>query len=218
MNSYQQLLTHAHAASNLAAHWGLGEKIRFQDLIGTLMIISGSVLSVAFGDHEQKFYTVNDLTALYFGALFIVYAILVTLLLTLLYLMVSRMNPVRARLLDTIKRWESLYNQHNPANEQLLHDLDTTIHMLEQRYKKFEKLHPFSLCATAGLYGSLSVLFGKMVAELLGSTFRGVNQLNEFWTWMFVICMFVTVIAQLHYMAMALNSFDALYCVPVFQW
>src|ERR1700730_8238867 len=110
------------------------------------------------------------------GPLFIVYAIFVIMLLSILYILIIRMNPLRSRLLESIRRWEVMYNTPN-HNPKLLYELDASIHSYEARYKRFEKLHPFCLCATAGLYGSLCVLFGKMVAELLGSTIRGDNQL-----------------------------------------
>lgn len=197
----------------LFAHFGLHEKLRIHDIIGTCMIICGSILSVAFGDHNSKQYTASDLNSLFFGTLFIVYVLLITLLLCILHTFISRINPMRSKLNDTIRRWESCrYTELQTAAQ-----LDIQIHNLEQQYSRFERLHPFSLCATAGLYGSLAVLFGKMVAELLGSTFSGVNQMNEPVTYIYALLMLVFVITQLHYMATALNSFDAMYCVPVFQ-
>lgn len=199
----------------LFAHFGLHEKLRYQDILGTLLIISGSILSVAFGDHNSRSYTATDLTYMYTGTLFIVYTLLIALLLTIFHIFINRMNPLRNKLIDTIRRWETI--RDNPVQQMLSSTLDKQIHILEQQYSRFEKLHPFTLCSTAGLYGSLSVLFGKMVAELLGSTLNGSNQMNQPQTYVFAIIMFIFVVLQLHYMASALNLFDAMYCVPVFQ-
>jgi hypothetical protein len=58
------------------------------------------------------------------------------------------------------------------------------------------------------------VLFGKCVAELLSTTMQGDNQLFHIFPYVAVICMVVTVASQLHFLAIALNYFDALYAVP----
>lgn len=54
-------------------------------------------------------------------------------------------------------------------------------------------------------------------AELLSTTMQGDNQLWNFFPWVALICMGATVASQLHFLAVALNYFDALYAVPVFQ-
>jgi len=69
----------------------------------------------------------------------------------------------------------------------------------------------------SGVFGGQNVLFGKMVAVLLGMSFSGNNQFGNPFTWLFLVCMFVSIFSQLHWMAVALSYFDALYVVPVFQ-
>ncbi len=58
---------------------------------------------------------------------------------------------------------------------------------------------------------------GRCFAELLSTTISGSNQMLNFFPWIAAICMGLTVATQLHFLALALNYFDALYVVPVFQ-
>ena len=54
-------------------------------------------------------------------------------------------------------------------------------------------------------------------AELLGATFAGKNQLFNPLTYVFLVCMLISIFTQLHFLAKALAWFDALYVVPVFM-
>eukprot|EP00808_Paulinella_micropora_P006620 g3986.t1 len=104
-----------------------------------------------------------------------------------------------------------------PEISPAMKEADNSLSQLERKYKRWEKFHPFSYCCLSGIFGSGNLLFGKMVAELLASTFAGQSQLGKPLTWVFVICMVATIFTQLHWLAMALSQFDAMYCVPVFQ-
>ena len=52
---------------------------------------------------------------------------------------------------------------------------------------------------------------------MIGSSFRGNNQMIYFLTYVFLACMLFCIFSQLHFLAGALKFFDALYVVPVFQ-
>ena len=52
---------------------------------------------------------------------------------------------------------------------------------------------------------------------MIGSSFRGDNQMIYFLTYVFLACMLFCIFSQLHFLAGALKFFDALYVVPVFQ-
>jgi hypothetical protein len=56
-----------------------------------------------------------------------------------------------------------------------------------------------------------------MVSELISTTFQGDNQLLSPFPYIFLVCMLAFVFSQLHFLALALTYFDALYCVPIFQ-
>ena len=52
---------------------------------------------------------------------------------------------------------------------------------------------------------------------MIGSSIRGDNQMIYGLTYVFLLCMFFCVFTQLHFLALGLRFFDALYVVPVFQ-
>lgn len=61
----------------LFAHFWLKEKLGYQEIIGTVLIILGSTLSVIFGDHSDPSYTDQDLLDLIGGGLFIAYVVVI---------------------------------------------------------------------------------------------------------------------------------------------
>jgi hypothetical protein len=57
-----------------------------------------------------------------------------------------------------------------------------------------------------------------MLAEMMGASIRGDNQMIYPLTYVFLACMLFCIFSQLHWLALGLRFFDALYVVPVFQW
>jgi len=186
-----------------------------REIVGTALIILGSTLAVVFGDHEVRAYTNDDLVSLIGGAWFLVYGILVAVLCVAGQVLHRRITPVKAALVEAIRRYEVAVEA---CDAQAADWEDEVIARLEGQYMKWVKIHPFALCALSGAFGAQSVLFGKCFAELLSTSMQGDNQLLNFFPWIAAICMGLTVATQLHFLALALNYFDALYVVPVFQW
>lgn len=52
---------------------------------------------------------------------------------------------------------------------------------------------------------------------MIGSSLRGNNQMVYPLTYVFLLCMLTCIFCQLHFLALGLKYFDALYVVPVFQ-
>lgn len=82
--------------------------------------------------------------------------------------------------------------------------------------------HQFIYPTLSGVLGAQSVLFAKSTAELLKSAFRASDgdEPSPFaspMTYVIIVCMFSTIFMQLHWLAVALQWFDAVYCIPVFQ-
>ena len=214
------------------AKYFLHESLGRKDLFGTIGIIIGSVVAVAFGDHADVTYTVNQLLSFYSRGQFIAFAVITALAATIGYIFVRTVNPLKTRLNDSFKRYDYLIDVQdkqisNTITDELSHepiitddDIDyqqSIIECLELDYKRYEKLHPFVLCALSGVLGGWSVMFGKMVAECLSTTFAGHSQLGNPPLYLFALCMLCTIMGQLNFLAVALGFFDALYCVPIFQ-
>jgi hypothetical protein len=200
----------------LFAHYWLKEQVSSAELIGTGLILVGSLLAVTFGDHSDIDHSLSDILHLWTGLEFIIYIIICTLLFSVLYIYCKWALPIRLQLQAAYKKLEtSLANKDADVE---IHFHQETIKLMELQYDKFEKYHPFALCALSGICGGQSVLFAKMVAELLSATAtHGSNQVLNVFFFLFVLLMFIFIFIQIHLQAMALTWFDALYCVPVFQ-
>jgi len=222
----------------LFARFGLKEELTRMDIIGTALVIIGSVTSVAFGNHESKEYTLDELKKLYQATGFIVYIVLMVIVLVLMYIAAKRLEPMKSELVEYARRFERTldrdFQQDNedadieqPVRSDSDEDLDNErllllqskdhIRDLSEKYKPFEKIHPFLLCALSGVFGAQSVLFAKTNAEMMDVSFRGNNQYDQFLPYLFLPAMLFFIFSQLHWMAVALKNFDALYVVPVFQ-
>ncbi|GMI39787.1 hypothetical protein TeGR_g1166 [Tetraparma gracilis] len=88
-----------------------------------------------------------------------------------------------------------------------------------QNYAKFKKIHPLSCSALSGCLGAQSILCAKSVAEMIKESFKesGENQFAKPLSWVIVIFMVFFIFSQIHWLARGLESFDAVYIVPVFQ-
>lgn len=196
------------------AHFWLRETVSWRDILGTLLIIVGATLSVAFGDHTETKFTLEEIEKFWVGRAFLCYIILITVCEIVLFKLITKYTPIKKQLVETISRYEnaSALNKKNDMEWE-----DKIIKQLEQQYNKNEKLHSFSLCAFSGIAGAQSVLFGKMVSELIVTSITDENQMFHLLPYVFIVCMFIFVCTQIHFQAIALKFFDALYVVPVFQ-
>lgn len=201
-------------ANVIFAHYWLDEVLTWKEFAGTALIICGSSLAVAFGDHKEKQYTVGDLWELFGGALFLFYIIIVVVGCIAFYIAHKKMTPVKQRLVDAIKRYENAISKgdQNTADWE-----DDVILNIEHEYRPYIKYHPFCLCALSGIFGGQSVMFGKMFAELFSTSINGNNQFWNVLPWFIIIGMLSTVYTQVHFLAVGLSFFDSLYVVPVFQ-
>lgn len=196
------------------AHLWLEEHLTKVDIWGTILIIAGSITAVAFGDHTERSYTIDQLKDLYMGTAFLIYGVIIAGSVVVLYIVAKRIEPIKLQLIETQHKYDNALREDDAeaAGRE-----DILLAELEQDYSKFQKIHPFCYCAISGMFGGQSLLFGKMVAELVKRTVTGDNQMVYVLTYVFLACMLCTVVCQLHFLALALNFFDALYVVPAFQ-
>ena len=142
----------------------------------------------AFADKGAKCYTLDELIDLYKQASFMIYVALVVIGCTGLYIAVRRIEALRAKSGSS-----------------------------SVAYKRYEKIHPILYPALSGVLGAQSVLFAKSTAELFKMTFEGNNQFTQFGTYMIGCGMFTCIFLQIHWLAKGLQTFDAVFIVPVFQ-
>ena len=195
------------------AHFWLKETLSRRDLTGTVLIIAGSVLTVSFGDHSDPVYNLDDFKRFFGLHSSIAYTFVIAAVSAVMYGVILYLRPIKQQMVVLTKSYAHLADE---VREERM-AADTALTSLQARYRPWEKVHPFCYCALSGLLGAQSVLFGKMVSELISTTFQGDNQLLSVFPYIFLVCMLAFVFSQLHFLALALTHFDALYCVPIFQ-
>lgn len=198
----------------LFAHFVLKEHLYKRDIIATCCIIIGCTLSIVFGDHSDPKITISIINKLFGGIGFIIYAIVFFTLSILLYILIRYVQPIKQQLTQSIQHYHDAMSKND---DELALQLDANILHLTNRYKPYVKIHPFAYCSLSGICGGNSILFGKMVAECLKSTIEGMNQMLNGWFYLYLFAMFSFICMQLHFLALGLAIFDALYVVPVFQ-
>lgn len=196
------------------AHFILKEQMYRRDLIGTALIVIGCVLSIAFGDHNEVSLDINTINQYFDGTPFQIYAVFFCVLCVILYGSIRYVEPMRKQLSDTQKRYHEAVEI---GDDELALQEDAHILHLSGRYKRYVKIHPFAYCSLSGILGANSILFGKMVAECIKTSITGNDQMANGYFFIYLICMIVFIIMQLHFLALGLAIFDSLYVVPVFQ-
>jgi len=197
----------------------LKESVSKWDVAGCALIVIGPGLSVGFGNHNETSYSINDLRSFFVRPLFIVYATLLFISGVSVYYFIKKVEPIRAKLDSSRKAWDDRANP--PPSPQLEEEevaaLWTDVRASLSNYNKYARFHGLSYLALSGMFGANSILFGKSVSELLKVSVSGNNQFTHVLTYVFLACMFCCIFSQLHFLALALKLFDAMYCVPVFQ-
>ena len=201
-------------ANMVFAHFWLKETLSRRDLTGTVLIIAGSVLTVSFGDHSDPTYNLSDFRHFFGLTSALLYTFIILTVSVALYALILFLRPIKRRIVTLTKEYEHL-TPDSVREEQMRGNAELAA--LHARYSRWEKVHPFCYCALSGMLGAQSVLFGKMVSELISTSIQGDNQLLSPFPYIFLCCMLSFVFAQLHFLALALTYFDALYCVPIFQ-
>jgi hypothetical protein len=132
-------------------------------MIGTAFIVCGSTLSVAFGNHVEVTYTLEELKELYTQTGFIVYAIVLSAVCVVFYIIIKLLQPIKEEMVDKCQDYE-LAVAAETKDLAMIEALDLRIAELELKYERYEKIHPFTYCALSGCLGAQSILFGKMVS------------------------------------------------------
>ncbi|TMW69437.1 hypothetical protein Poli38472_001593 [Pythium oligandrum] len=166
----------------------LKEKFGRMDALGTGLVLSGICIVAAFANKESDCYTIAQLVKLYSEPPFVAYVVLMTLCCIGLFTLVKRLERIR---------------KHHGTSS--------------MKYKRFARIHPVAYPALSGIFGAQSVLFAKSVAELIKTTAEGTNQFAKFGTYAISGSMFACIFLQIHWLAHGLQSFDAVFVVPVFQ-
>ncbi|KAH7438331.1 hypothetical protein KP509_04G010400 [Ceratopteris richardii] len=169
------------------AYFVLNEKVTSRNLVATLFIVTGNVFLVAFGNHQSKVYTQEELITNYGNHVYLIYCMCLIILVT-----VNHMTYKKGRALMT-----------NCTDESV------------SRY--WHTLLPFSYAMVSGIIGSHSVLFAKSLSVLLRQTLNGENELDGWFTYAILLLFILTASFWMTRLNDGLSLFDAIIIVPMFQ-
>ena len=96
------------------AHFWLGEKVGWTEVFGTALIMTGSTLSVVFGNHSDPTYTNQELLDLISGALFISYVVAALGLIFIGILIHLRVTPWKQKLVELETQAAKLHGHGEP--------------------------------------------------------------------------------------------------------
>lgn len=168
----------------------LHEKIGVRDLIATAIILSGSIICVIFGAHEDTIYRIGELFGLFADPRFIAYAVCVGVGVLSFFTMLQIFAAQEERHKN---------GQGDPLTE------------VQRHWQRFA--YP----AIAGGIGAQSVLFAKCTVELLINTGRSNGNAFHYWqTYLILAAVFATIFLQIKWLNDGLIRFDTSYIVPVF--
>ena len=202
-------------ANLLFGHFWLLENISVREIVGALCVITGVVLAAAMGNHQSKQYTIDDILSLTReNTTFIWYAVGLTLVMLCLYVYSRFALPMKIKLDEAYKRYESAEQVQQTDK---MHAEYCNILQLNSDYVKYAAFHPVSLCALSGTLGGLSVLFCKVVACLVFTSVYGELQILNSTFMLVLLLLALTFSGQLYFLAEALQFFNDLHLVPIFQ-
>mmetsp|Transcript_5523 Transcript_5523/g.10381 ORF Transcript_5523/g.10381 Transcript_5523/m.10381 type:complete len:683 (+) Transcript_5523:274-2322(+) len=167
-----------------------GEQLSKRDVLATIVIIFGCVVSVAFASHKNEICDIDTLLALYGEPRFAIYAGVILSLLAC--------GMIFAQYIEAVEAASGIQSPE---------------------YLALFKYHRFVYTFLSGVAGAQSVLFAKSLDELLVSSFAGDSRifLAHMGSYMIAFSMFCTIGLQIYWLNCGLAKWDALYIVPVFQ-
>eukprot|EP00949_MAST-11_sp_MAST-11-sp1_P004878 g4878.t1 len=175
-------------ANVIFANLWLGEKLSRSDLVATIIVTLGVVLSAVFADKSDQCFTLPDLMDLYTRVPFIIYIIAMILSAGGAFIFI--------RYADAVKRKSGRQSVE---------------------YSRLAKFHRIAMPLLSGMLGSQSIVFAKSFAELVKAAGKGYPAFAYFATYIIIGAMFTTIFGQIHWLARGLQAFDAVFVVPVFQ-
>jgi magnesium transporter len=185
-------------ANALIAPMIVNEKITSREWKAIALIMTGDVFAVLFGQHASETYTFNGLMSLYYTTSFAIYAACVSIAIVVIYMSINYI--------------ETTYLA--PPNE----DGSREFRYTYNPRSCVAKYHKFSHAMLSGIIGAQSVLLGKSCAELVKTMIAGRGNLfAHFSTYILLATMVLSIFGQLSFLNFALERFDALIVIPVFQ-
>lgn len=182
----------------------LPEKIYRVDIIATVLVCVGAVISTWFGPHIQRSFDVPALYQLYARASFISFQALVLFSIALVVVWVAKSPDVYQNPFDKDRKI---------ANESAA---ETTVVKHEWWHLPHRAI-PFAHAFVAGLTGAQQMVFTKTISGLLFLTFDGHSQLSYLLTYIISLLAVIFAVFQVYYLSAGLERFDAILYLAIYN-
>jgi len=174
--------------------WLLGKEITQKMIFGTALTVGGTVLAVVFSSKEAaEIEDVSDLVHLWNNDLWISYIVLLAALALILHLGYKRLQQIEKQ-----KHLENLM-----AERELTKDHENEMAVI---YAVF-----------SALFGTLSVVFAKLLAKLVELQAEGINIFAEWYTYVSVVSWLILMVFWLYRLNDALSLYNPLFIIPLLQ-
>ncbi len=192
----------------------LNEPITQKTSIGTALIVLGSVVTVATGDHNSYAYDDSDFSRLFSAAPFIIYISLTIALMIFMYIICEEIGSKKKLLIESEKKFtDASQTDDDSMKASTYADLVANIKNFNNR----DMIYSTVLSTLSGMFGAVSAMFGKVIAILFANTLADNNELNSATFWISLIVVVTTIFLQFKYTAKAMTYYDISFVMPVFQ-
>ncbi|KNC51674.1 uncharacterized protein AMSG_07737 [Thecamonas trahens ATCC 50062] len=187
-----------------------GETLSVLDGVGTVLVISGAILAVLFGNRNDKDYDADSLLDLFDSLILWIYWAAVIGAVTVLAFVVLRIRDRKAAREAAIR--QQRLNRAAAPDEGCDDDVN-----VDAGDDWGITLLPLLHICIGGLVGGQTAIGAKASSEMLAATvIRGDSQLTQPWVYAIVGVTAITALTQLHQFQLALSLADSLFVVPTY--
>ncbi|KAL7449925.1 hypothetical protein ACHAWC_001929 [Mediolabrus comicus] len=176
----------------------LGARITETMLAGTLLTVTGTIMTVNFASKETLELSISDIQNLYRSTAYVVYLVLMVIALVLLHVFYGRLATMQ---------------KHAPVKHSgWMGRLEVWLAGTR------DTIMPIIYSVWSALFGTQSVVQAKVLAEMLAAHTSGKENVFKSWfTYVTILIWIATVIVWLQRLNKALETFDPLFIIPLLQ-
>jgi len=172
-------------------------KLDKNTIIGSLSLISGSILALIFANHKPQVFTVDEMEDLYKRLTYILF-IVIEVLLLLVFFIIYRISK-----------------DYKPSNHSLNEQTSNNVNLGCLTYPC---ITPFSYITMCCIIGTHSLIFAKSFSELLRLTIVDKdNQLNDGFTYLILFFLILTSSFWITRLNKILKRYQQAYIIPTQQ-
>ena len=206
----------------------VGEKVTKRGLLGTAVIITGSICATIFSQHDTPNYSLDDFAQRWSSPEVIIYEILV------ITIFIAHKIGLRQMQIQNSKQFVGDGDDNDTDHFDDPATMDADVDAIDEKqidsmtlnYEEGSKpylIAQFVMAMVSGMLGGQSIIFAKTVVELLKATFfpaegsdMTYNAFASFPFYIFLGCLICVLMTQTQVLNVAMHNFDSLNVIPIF--